>query len=91
MALSRVKDPEVYEFICKCLHSDKNMRPTARKLYESEFIRITDDEKSKESVQVGPQIRKASVEKRRSFLHTNLLNRHSVIPEEEEETSDHEN
>ena len=42
-------------------------------------------------MQVGPQIRKASVEKRRSFLHTNLLNRHSVIPEEEEETSDHEN
>ena len=38
MALSRIKDAEVHEFISRCLHPDKTCRPTARELLESVFI-----------------------------------------------------
>lgn len=87
MALSRIKDSEVFSFIAQCLHPDKMERPTARGLLESDFITTLDDERSKEAVPLGPPTRRPNMMlKRKSFLE----NVKSVIPEEEEETSDRE-
>ena len=86
MALGRIKDEEVYNFIYKCLDPNKQKRPTARQLLESDFIQTLDDEKSKEAVPLGPATRRPNMhtKHRKSFLE----NVKSVIPEEEEETSD---
>lgn len=68
MALSRIQDPEVHDFIAKCLHADKTQRPTARELLESEFIQTTDDEKSQDSVSLGAPVRKPGQYRKKSFL-----------------------
>lgn len=47
LALSRIQDPVVVEFISTCLNFDRKKRPTARELLESSFIIELDDEKSK--------------------------------------------
>ena len=65
-ALSRIKDPEVRDFINTCLSFDKDQRPTARELLESPFIQTLDDEKSNVAVPLGPAISRNA--KRASFL-----------------------
>ena len=77
----------MYDFIAECLDPEKNNRKTARELLESLFITTLDDEKSKESVPLGPPIRRPG-----SAINKFVSNRknHSIIPEEEEEASDHE-
>ena len=56
---------------------------------ESAFIQTLDDEKSKESVPLGPPVRRpVSAGKRKSFHHRRKEN--SIIPEEEEEASYHD-
>lgn len=85
LALSRIKDSEVYDFIARCLNPDKTQRPTARELLESDFITTLDDEKSKEAVPLGPPTRRPMQNKLRKSILENVK---SVIPEEEEETSD---
>lgn len=87
MALSRIKDSEVFSFIAQCLHPEKMQRPIARELLESDFIMNLDDEKSKEAVPLGPPTRRPSMMSKRKVFLGNVK---SVISEEEEETSDRE-
>ncbi len=78
----------MHDFIAECLDPEKNKRKTARELLESAFIQTLDDEKSKESVPLGPPVRRpVSAGKRKSF-HRRKEN--SIIPEEEEEASYHD-
>ena len=47
MSLNRIVDEKIFKFISQCIHQNKEKRPTAKELLESEFITDKDSEENK--------------------------------------------
>ena len=61
-ALDRILDDEVKEFIFWCI-SNRSKRPTAKLLYDSEFLNDLEGEKNNQAVKVMEYVRRKSHKK----------------------------